>query len=141
MVSGFMVSGFIQIGIEIAIGIDCCDHSVARNDECKSGGVTVAGRLACAAWRSTAWSQQERLTRDPRLAASPAPPKKTSCPSCEKNRAMHETRNLEAQKPKVTRLIVCPARAPRHRHRISKRLRAITSMPPTTPKRLSCPLP
>ena len=36
MVSGFMVSGFIQIGIEIAIGIDCCDHSVARNDECKS---------------------------------------------------------------------------------------------------------
>ena len=48
-VSGFKVSGFLvscvsrfhpnlQIGIGIAIGIDCRAHEAARNDECKGGG-------------------------------------------------------------------------------------------------------
>ena len=51
---------------------------------------------------------------------------------------LDETRNLETLKPKITR----STRMPRQpAHRISRRLRAITSMPPTTPKRLSCPLP
>ena len=35
---------FIPIGIGIAIGIeiDCCDHTVARNGECKNGAFVTA---------------------------------------------------------------------------------------------------
>jgi hypothetical protein len=62
---GFRVSGFIQIGIGIAIGIDCLTTERRTRKDMV--------RLLLSRLRATAWSQQERLTRGLRLAASPAP--------------------------------------------------------------------